>query len=83
MKTCDHSQVIGEMFILETNAWQTAFAKANIHKVLRTIHISYSHVFYKKCISVGTHPLGNRIAKSSVLNWHNHIRVKEKTTGDR
>ena len=25
MKTCDYSEVIGEMFILETNAWQTAF----------------------------------------------------------
>ena len=23
MKICDHAEVIGEMFILETNAWKT------------------------------------------------------------
>ena len=35
---CDHSEFIREMFILETNAWQTAFRitqKQTIHKVLR------------------------------------------------
>ena len=74
MKMCDHSEVIGEMFILETNAWQTAsrISKANIHKVLRVIRIFYSQFFYKKFISTGTDPLGSKIVKSSVLNLHNH-----------
>ena len=42
----------------------------------------YSHFFYKKWISIGTHPLENRIAKASVLNMYNHITVIEIATGD-
>ena len=34
MKMCDHSEVIGEMFILETNAWQTASFFANFRLAL-------------------------------------------------
>ena len=73
------------MFILETNAWQTASRITQKHKVFKShsIHIFYSHSFYKKFISTGTHPLRSRIAKSSVLNLHNHITVIETTTGDR
>ena len=82
MKVCDHSEVIGEMFILETNAWQTAF-RITQKQVLRVIHRFCSHFFYKKCFSTGTHHLGNRIAKSSVLNFYNLITVIEMTTGDR
>ena len=42
----------------------------------------YSHFFYKKWISIGTHHLENRIAKASVLNLYNHITVIEIATGD-
>ena len=47
------------------------------------IHIFCSHFFYKKCISIWTQPLQNRIAKSSVLNLRHHITVIDITTGDR
>ena len=48
MKICDHSEVIiGQMFILKTNPWQTANSKANTNKFLRVIHILLT-LFYKK-----------------------------------
>ena len=43
-------------------------SEASILKVLRVIHIFYSHFFTKNVFQLGTHSLGNRIANSSVLN---------------
>ena len=69
------------MFILETNAKITL--KETCTKIYESFICSTHTFFYKKCISIGTHPLGNKIAKSSVLNLHNHITVKEIAPSDR
>ena len=68
-------------FILETNAKITL--KETCTKFYESFICSTHTFFYKKCISIGTHPLGNKIAKSSVLNLHNHITVKEIAPSDR
>ena len=57
----------------QRNAWQKAVRK------LKSKHSqsfkSHSYIlltlFSQNCISIGTHPPGNRIAKSSVLTLHN------------
>ena len=47
MKICDHSEVIGEMSILETNTWQTAFRITQMQTSTKFLEsfIYFTHTF--------------------------------------
>ena len=50
MKICDHSEVIGEMSILETNTWQTAFRITQMQTSTKFLEsfIYFTHTFLQK-----------------------------------
>ena len=50
MKICNHSEVIGEMFILETNAWQTCskITQKQTFTKFQESFIYFIHTFFTK-----------------------------------